>query len=102
MRYSIYVYILVMALVTYAVRALPLALIRVKIENRTLRSFLYYIPYVALAAMTVPAIFYATQHRLSALAGFVTALVLSLKKQSLLVVAAAACAAVFLVELIVV
>ncbi len=56
-----YAYILVMAVVTFAVRVLPIALIRDKIRNRFVRSFLYYIPYVTLAVMTFPAIIDATQ-----------------------------------------
>ena len=97
---NIYIYILVMALVTYLIRMIPMTLIRGKIKNRTLRSFLYYVPYVTLGAMTVPSVFYATQSMISAAAGFVTALVLSYKNRSLLTVAAGACAVVFLVELI--
>ena len=79
---------------------LPIAFIRTRIKNRTLRSFLYYIPYVALGAMTIPAVFLATSSLISAACGFVVALILALRKKSLLVVAAGACIAVFLVELI--
>ncbi|MCI6175385.1 AzlD domain-containing protein, partial [bacterium] len=50
-----------MALVTYLIRALPLTLIHGKIQNRWVRSFLYYVPYACLSAMTFPAIFFATQ-----------------------------------------
>ena len=97
---SLYIYILVMALTTYFIRMIPLTLIRGKIRSRLIRSFLYYVPYVTLGAMTVPAIFYATSHPVSGAAGFVTALVLAYRKKSLLFVAAAASLAVFLVELI--
>ena len=97
---NIYLYILTTALVTYLIRMVPLTLIRGKIKNRTLRSFLYYVPYVTLGAMTVPSVFYATQSRISAAAGFCTALLLAYKKKSLLTVAAGACIVVFLVELI--
>ena len=56
MEYNIYVYILIMAGVTYLIRVLPLTLIRKEITNVTIRSFLYYVPYVTLAVMTFPAI----------------------------------------------
>ena len=61
MRYSNYIYIFIMAAVTYAIRALPLTLIRKPIKNRFLQSFLHYVPYVTLAVMTFPAILTATQ-----------------------------------------
>ena len=57
---NIFIYIAVMALVTYLIRMLPLVIFRKKIENRFIRSFLYYIPYAVLAAMTFPAVFSST------------------------------------------
>lgn len=63
MRVEVFLYILVMAAVTYLIRMLPLTLIRRKITNRTLRSFLYYVPYATLSAMTFPAILTATGRR---------------------------------------
>ncbi|MCR5004675.1 MAG: AzlD domain-containing protein [Clostridiales bacterium] len=95
---ELYIYILVMAAVTYLVRMLPLVLMRRQIRSRFIRSFLYYVPYACLAAMTVPAIFFATSHLISAILGFVTALVLAYKEQSLIRVALGACAAVFIAE----
>ena len=92
--------ILLMAGVTYLIRVLPLVLIRREIKSPFLRSFLYYVPYVTLSVMTVPAIFMATNIIWSALAAFAVAVALSLCEQKLPVVAAAACVAVFLVELI--
>ncbi len=97
--HNIYVYILVMALVTYAIRALPLTLIRKEITNKFIRSFLYYVPFCTLATMTFPAILFATDYLYSALAGFITALVLALSKKSLMTVAIGACIAAFIVEL---
>ena len=94
----IYVYILVMALVTYLIRAVPLTVFRKKIENRFIRSFLYYVPYACLTAMTFPAILYATRGTWSALAGLLAAVILSLCNRSLTTVAIAASAAVFIVE----
>lgn len=96
---KVYLYILVMAVVTYLIRALPLTLIRKEIKSPFIRSFLYYVPYATLSAMTVPAIFYATKNIWSAAAGFVVALILAYMRRSLLTVAAGACTAVFLIEL---
>ena len=95
---ELYIYILVMAIVTYLVRMLPLVLMRRQIRSRFIRSFLYYVPYACLAAMTVPAIFFATSHLISAILGFITALVLAYKEQSLIRVALGACVVVFLAE----
>ena len=95
---ELYIYILVMAVVTYLVRMLPLVLMRRQIRSRFVRSFLYYVPYACLAAMTVPAIFLATSHLISAILGFITALVLAYKEQSLIRVALGACIVVFLAE----
>lgn len=95
-------YLLIMAGSTYLVRALPFALVKKKIKNRFIQSFLYYIPYAVLTAMTIPAVFYATDDVRSAAAGVVVAIVLALRKKSLTTVALFACAAVFLVELVLV
>ncbi|MCR5526694.1 MAG: AzlD domain-containing protein [Lachnospiraceae bacterium] len=97
---NVYIYILVMALVTYAIRVLPLTLIRKEIKSRTIKSFLYYVPYATLSAMTFPAILTATENIYSAAAGFVTALILAFCRRGLLTVAIGACAAVYIVELI--
>ena len=94
------IYLAVTAGVTYLVRAIPLVLVRGKIKNRFVLSFLHYIPYAVLSVMTVPAIFYATGDRLSATAGFVMAVLLSLWNRSLLIVAAAACGSVLAVQLL--
>lgn len=92
--------ILLMAGITYLIRVLPLVLIRREIKNPIIRSFLHYVPYVTLSVMTFPAILYATNAIWSALAALVVAVLLSLKGCKLPVVAASACVAVFLVELI--
>ena len=94
----IYLYILVMALVTYLIRMIPLTVFRKKITNPFICSFLYYVPYACLTAMTVPAVFYATQSLPSALAGVAAAVVLACCRRSLVTVAAGACIAVFIVE----
>ena len=98
MTHNNYIYILVVAVVTYLIRVLPLTLIRREIKNRFLRSFLYYVPYVTLAAMTFPAILSATASVISAGVGFVVALIAAYKEKSLLTVALLACGAVFIVE----
>lgn len=96
----VYVYIGIMALVTYLIRVIPLTVFHRKIENRYVQSFLYYVPYTCLTAMTFPAILYATESVASALAGVVAAGVLAYRGKSLVTVAAAACAAVFVAELL--
>ena len=93
-------YLLVMAGVTYLVRVVPFILINKKIENRFINSFLYYIPYTVLAAMTFPAILYATGNIVSAVVGLLVAIVISFRGRSLIIVAVGACAAVFITEAI--
>lgn len=92
----VFVSILLMALVTYLPRVLPIALIRTKIKNIYLKSFLTYIPYGVLSAMIFPAIFYSTGNIITASAGTVVALILSYKKLGLLPVALSAVAAVLI------
>ena len=87
---SIALYIIVMAGVTYLIRMLPFAFFRKKIKSVFLRSFLHYIPYAVLSAMTIPAIFYSTGNFITAAAGSVTALVLAYFDLPLIVVAIAA------------
>ena len=91
-------YVLVMAVVTYLIRMLPLAALRKRITNRFVLSFLYYVPYAVLSAMTVPAIFETTNSPISAAVGFAAAFSLAFLKKPLLAVAAAACAAALIVE----
>ncbi|MBQ7556608.1 MAG: AzlD domain-containing protein [Lachnospiraceae bacterium] len=98
---EVYLYIIVMALVIYAIRAVPLVLIRGEIKNPFLHSFLHYVPYVTLAALTFPSILTAADTLPGSVAGFVTATVMSLRNRSLLMVAAGACLAAYLTELIV-
>ena len=90
-----------MTAVTYLIRVLPLTLIRKKITNVTLRSFLYYVPYVTLAIMTFPAIINATGSIWSGLAALVIGVLLSYFGISLFGVAVFSCAAVFIIELII-
>ena len=95
---SIYLYILVMAVTTYLVRALPLTLFKKPIRSRFIRSFLHYVPVACLTAMTFPAILYGTEHMVSGAAALVIAVILALKGKSLIIVAASSCAAVFIAE----
>lgn len=83
---------------TYLIRMLPLALSKKEITNIHVRSFLYYVPYACLAAMTFPAILHATASTYSALAGLIVAVIAAYRGKSLLTVALLACAAVFVVE----
>jgi len=97
---SIYIpLLLVMALSTYLIRAIPFVLFRKKIQNKKVKAFFDYIPYSVLSAMTFPAILYATDSILSAAAGFIVALILAYKGKSLLVVAIGTCVAAFIVTL---
>ena len=93
---SIVIYIAVMAGVTYLIRFLRLTLFQRLIMSGFFRSFLYYIPYAVLSAMTIPAIFYSTDSIATAIAGTVVALVLAYVRLPLIVVALAAAAARFL------
>ena len=95
---SIYIYILVMAVTTYLIRILPLTVFRKPIQSRFVRSFLHYVPYACLTAMTFPAILYDTTYILSGVAALVIAIWLAFKGKSLIVVALSSCCAVFLAE----
>lgn len=96
----VYIYILIMAVVTYLIRMLPMTFIRGEIKSRFFRSFLYYVPYVTLAVMTFPAILYSTSSLASAVVGFAAALAAAYFGRSLITVSLLACLAVFLVELL--
>lgn len=94
----IYLYILVMALVTYLIRMIPLTVFHKKITSPFIQSFLYYVPYACLTAMTIPAVFYATNSVWSAITGVTVAVILACCRRNLVTVAAGACLAVFVVE----
>ncbi len=100
MKHNIYIYIAVMTAVTYLIRLLPLTLIRKKITNRTLRSFLFYVPYVTLSVMTFPAIIEATSSTVSGIAALIIGILLSYFGVGLFGVAVSSCAVVFITELI--
>ncbi len=92
--------IFVMALCTYLIRMIPMAFFRKKINNRWIQSFLYYVPYAVLAAMTFPAIFSSTGSTVSAWAGCAAAVLLAYFNRGLLTVAVGASAVVFVVQLL--
>ncbi|MBQ8688125.1 MAG: AzlD domain-containing protein [Ruminococcus sp.] len=96
---SIVIYIAVMAGVTYLVRMIPFTLMRKKIRSQFLRSFLHYIPYAVLSAMTIPAIFYSTGDIVTSIVGTIVAVVLAYLNLPLIVVALAASGAAFLTGL---
>ena len=86
-----------MAIVTYIIRAIPIIVFHKKIENKWIQSFLYYVPYSVLSAMTFPAVFYSTGSVLSAVAGCTVAIVLAFLKRGLLTVALGAALAAFII-----
>ena len=98
-NYYFWIYLLIMAGSTYLIRALPFASVKKKIENRFIRSFLYYIPFTVLAAMTFPAALYATGSVITALIGLAVAFIFAIRGASLTIVAIAACVAVFITQL---
>lgn len=95
-------YTFVMAAVTYLIRMLPLVVFRKPIKSRFVRSFLYYVPYAVLGAMTFPAILYSTSHLASAAVGLAVSVILAWFGRGLLTVAVSACVAVYLAEWIMV
>ena len=92
---------LVMAVVTYLIRMIPFAFFRKKIKSRFIKSLLYYVPYAVLSAMTFPAIFYSTGNVYTALIGTAVALIASISKRSLVVVAVLSVLAVLISSLII-
>ena len=95
-----FIYLIVMAGVTYLVRMIPLVLVNKPIKNKFILSFLYYVPYTVLSVMTIPACFYATDSYVSAIVGFVVAVIAGLLKRSLVQVAVFSSLAVLVVELL--
>ena len=91
--------VIVMAIVTYIPRVLPIAIFRKKIKSKFILSFLYYVPFAVLAAMTFPDILYSTNHLSSALAGMITALILSYFEKGLMTVALCSILVVYLWEI---
>lgn len=92
--------IAVMAVTTYLIRVLPMVIFRKKITNVWVRSFLYYVPYAVLAAMTFPAVFSSTGSTAGAVTGCIVAVVLALFNKGLLTVAVCAAAAAFILQIL--
>lgn len=90
------VYIFVMAAITYLIRMIPFTFFNKKIKSKFIRSFLYYIPYAVLSAMTIPAIFYSTGNIATAVIGTLTAAILAFFNFPLIIVAVAAALAAFI------
>ena len=101
MQRNVYLYILGMWGISYLIRVLPLTLIRREITNKTIRSFLFYVPYVTLAVMTFPSILSATQTPVSAALALVAGLAMAWFGMSLFQVSVLCCAVVFIAELII-
>lgn len=103
MNKTVYIWtcIAVMALSTYLIRVIPLLVFRKKIKSQFIRSFLFYVPYSVLSAMTFPAIFTCTGSVISSAVGTLTALILGFRKKSLVLTACAAAAAAVVVQLLV-
>lgn len=99
MQHNVYIYIAIMAGITYAVRVLPLTLIKKPIKNKFIKSFLYYVPYITLAVMTFPAIVEATQSPIAGIAALAVGIILAWFNVGLLPVAVACCAVVFVLEM---
>lgn len=99
MKNNIYIYILIMAGVSYAIRVLPITLFKKPIKNRFIQSFLYYVPYVTLALMTFPAIITATRSTASGIAALIVGITAAWLGAGLFPVAISCCLAVFLAEL---
>ena len=97
---SLYAYIATMAITTYLIRVLPLTLFRKPIRSRFIRSFLHYVPYACLTAMTFPAILTSTASVISGGAALIVAVWLALRDKSLLVVALGSSATVFVTEIL--
>lgn len=96
-----FIAVLIMALVTYLPRVTPMVLFRREISSKRIRAFLNYVPYAVLAAMTFPDIFYSTSYFISAAAGTLTAVFLSLREKSLVTVAIGAIITVYITEIII-
>ena len=100
MNHSIFIYILIAAVVSLLIRALPTTLLRRQIENRFIRSFLYYVPYVTLSVMTFPAITEATKNPIAGYAALIMGILVAWFRKNLFETAIVCCLTVLLVEFI--
>ena len=95
-----FIYLFIMAGVTYLIRVLPFVIFKGKITNRFVKSFLFYVPYAVLGAMTFPAILFSTGNYVASVAGLITACIMAFREKSLLTVAIFACVSALVVNLI--
>ena len=95
-----FIYLLIIVGTTYLIRAIPFIAITKKIKNKYVTSFLYYIPYTVLAAMTFPTSLYITGHIISSVCGLVAAILVAIKSKNLTLVATVSCLTVLVIELI--
>lgn len=100
MQNNVYIYIFTAFFISYLIRVLPLTFIRKPIQNKFIKSFLFYVPYVTLAVMTFPAIIEATQSQLAGILALITGIVFAYFGSGLLTVACISCSVVFITELI--
>lgn len=98
---SFFIFLAVMAGVTYLIRMLPLVLIKKKITNKFILSLLHYIPFAVLSAMTIPAVFFVAEHIIAAAIGVAVALILAFKTKSLVLVALGATFGVLITEIVI-
>ena len=101
MRQNVYLYIFVMALVTFLIRVIPITILKKPITNRFIKSFLYYVPYVTLAVMTFPAIVQATSNPLYGALAFIVGILLAWFNGNLFIVEIACCLVVLLMNFII-
>lgn len=98
MTHEVYIYIIVMAVVSLVIRALPVTLLRKQIKNRFIKSFLYYVPYVTLAVMTFPAITEATSNPTAGLVALIVGIVVAFFRKNLFETAISCCLVVLILE----
>ena len=101
MNKEFWIYLLILAGSTYLIRAIPFAAVQRKITNKFIRSFLYYIPYTVLSAMTFPAAIYATGNTFAAAAGLIAGGIFAVKEKGLTVVAVISCITAFAADMII-
>lgn len=98
MTHSIYIYIIIMAIVSLIIRALPVTLMRKQIKSRFIKSFLYYVPYVTLSVMTFPAIIEATRNPIAGVAALIAGILIAFIRQNLFETAVTCCLVVLVIE----
>lgn len=99
MNHNVYIYLIIMAGVTFAIRVLPLTLVQKQFKSQFVQSFLYYVPYVTLSVMTFPAIFQATQSPIVGVVAFIVGIVAAWYNAGLFKVSVICCSVVFVLEL---